>query len=102
MQGVDAQWVLNVVMGILVSGLAWWNGTMWGEIKDLRRQHADHTGEVNKLQVLVVGNYVTREELRDSMREMTQTVTNRIDRMADKMDSQLGDIYDELKNKVDK
>lgn len=98
----NAIWLLDLLIGVILAGLAWWNTTMWGEIKELRRRSHDQAGEVNKLQVLMVGSYVTREELRDSMREMTSTVTSRIDRLSDKMDEQLKDIYDELKHKVDK
>lgn len=98
----NAAWLLDVLLMVVAGGLSWWNKTMWAEIKELRRNSHAQAGEVNKLQVLMVGSYVTREELRDSMREMTATVTNRIDRMSDKMDSQLAGLYDELKHKVDK
>jgi hypothetical protein len=113
MTSENGLWLLDILIGVLITGLAWWNTTMWNELKALSRKlderdtemrnrlHAQ-AGEINKLNVLVVGGYVTREELRDSMREMTTAVTGRIDRLSDKMDGQLGDIYDELKHKVDK
>lgn len=113
MTSENGLWLLDLLIGSLIAGLAWWNVNMWNELKLLNRKldereselrnrlHAQ-AGEINKLNVLVVGGYVTREELRDSMKEMTATVTGRIDRLSDKMDSQLSDIYDELKHKVDK
>ena len=113
MTSENGLWLLDILIGVVLAGLAWWNTTMWNEMKLLARKlderdaemrsrlHAQ-AGEINKLNVLVVGGYVTREELRDSMREMTATVTGRIDRLSDKMDGQLSDIYDELKHKVDK
>lgn len=98
----NALWALNILISVVIAGLAWWNTTMWGEIKESRRRGHDLAGEVAKLQVFVAGSYATREELRDSMREMTAAVTSRLDKLDAKMDSQLGDLYDELKQKADK
>lgn len=98
----DTQWLINFLLGIVLAGISWWNKTMWSELKETRRRIHDQAGEVNKLQILVAGTYVTRQEMEKSMHIMTQTVMNRFDRMEDKLDSQLGDIYGELKNKVDK
>lgn len=109
----NALWLLDTLIGVVLAGMAWWMNTMWGEIKavqkhieereaDTRKRLHDQAAEITKLNVLVVGGYVTREELRDNMREMTTAVTGRIDRLDKKMDDHLNSIYEELKHKVDK
>lgn len=90
------------VLSLLAAGLSWWNKTMWQEIKDLRVKNHDQVNEINKLNLLVVGQYMTRTEMQTLVREMTHELGTKIDRMEDKIDSQLADIYDELKHKVDK
>jgi undecaprenyl pyrophosphate synthase len=98
----NSLWAMDILIGVVLAGLSWWNTTMWNELKETRRRVHDQTNEVNKLNVFVVGNFVSREELRDSMREMTAAVTGRIDKMEVSMDRKMADIYTELKHKVDK
>lgn len=93
---------VEVLLGIIVIGLGWWNTTMWAEIKDLRVQDIKAGAEMTRLQILIAGNYITREELRDSMREMTLAVTNRIDQLGSTVNTQLTILHEDLKDKADK
>lgn len=127
----QVQWLLELLVALLFAGFGAWNMLIMrrgdaiqahadqrvdaatesanrqieaaqAEIKDLRMKVHAQDGEVNKLNVLVAGSYVTREELRDHLREMTTTVTTRIDKLDTTMRDQMSDIYDELKQKADK
>jgi uncharacterized membrane protein YccF (DUF307 family) len=93
---------VDALLGIVVIGLGWWNTTMWSEIKDLRIRDSESSKEMTRLQVLIAGNYITREELRDSMREMTMAVTNRIDQLGATVNTQLTVLHEDLKDKADK
>lgn len=91
-------WFINLLTGVVLAGLAWWNNDMRAEHKKLRDRVDAQQGQINALQVLVAGTYITRDEFRQDIKELTQTMTEGFD----KMDSKMGDIYDELKHKVDK
>ena len=93
---------IEVLLGIIVIGLGWWNSAMWAEIKDLRIRDIKAGEEMTRLQVLIAGNYITREELRDSMREMTMAVTSRIDQLGATVNTQLTVLHEDLKDKADK
>jgi hypothetical protein len=93
---------VEVLLGIIVIGLGWWNSAMWAEIKDLRIRDIKADEEMTRLQVLIAGNYITREELRDSMREMTMAVTSRIDQLGTTVNTQLTVLHEDLKDKADK
>lgn len=94
----QAQWALNAVGGLVIGGMSWWMNTMWAEIKELRKARHEQQGEIAKLQILVVGDYVRQETFNKSI----QAVTDAVNRGFDKIDSKMDDIYDELKHKMDK
>lgn len=98
----DQQWLVDTLLGVVIAGLSWWNKTMWAELKEARRRSHEQAVEVNKLQILVAGTYVTRAEMEKSVQGMTQIMMTRFDRMEDKINSTLSDIYSELKQKADK
>lgn len=91
-------WLLDGLLGLVVLGLGWWVNTMWNETKANHRYLDELQSKIASVELRMVGSYVTREEMRESVREIADTVNRRFDRI----DSQLGDIYEELKHKVDK
>ena len=98
----ETQWIINALFGVIVLGLTTWANNMWSELKALRHRDEQKTHDISALQILVVGNYVKRDELRDIMKDMTQEIIGRISHMEKKVDSGFSELYDELKHKVDK
>lgn len=94
----NAKWLIDVLFVVIFAGISWWNATMWSELKDLRRRQHDQNNEINKLNILVVGNYVTRPELEHQMSKLTET----LNRGFEKMDKHMAELYTELKHKADK
>lgn len=90
--------VIDFLLGIVMICLSGAITLMWAELKTVRAKNHDQQGEIHKLNLLVAGNYVSRTELDHHMKRLEDTMA----RGFDKMERQMGDIYDELKHKVDK
>lgn len=99
---IDLVWVINGLAGLLVLILGTLVGNIWLEIKALRAAKHHHTTELSALKILIVGDYVKREELKDLMREVTSELRTGFQQIEHKMESNLSQLYDELKNKADK
>ena len=99
---MDSLKALEVLLSIVVVGLGWWNTVIWAELKDARTRLHDHAGEVSKLQILVAGGYVTRQEMQFALHDMTSSLSLQIEKLAGKVDKQLDGLYAELKHKADK
>lgn len=54
---------------------------MWSAIKDGRKEHQRLAEKVNNVEVLVAGQYVTRDEFNQTMK----SVDAKLDRIADKV-----------------
>ena len=99
---IDLVWVVNGLVSVLTLILGALVANIWLEIKALRQAKHNHTTELAALKILVVGDYVKREELKDIMREVTGEVRSGFQQIERKMESNLSQLYDELKNKADK
>jgi hypothetical protein len=93
---------VEILLGIVVIGLGWWNTVIWAELKDARVRGHTRDGRVSALEVLVAGGYVTRPEMQAAVRDMTTSLSGQLDKLSAKMDSQLAALYAELKHKADK
>lgn len=76
-------WVFGVANIILGAALKW----IYDAHRDLRKADEKLTEKVNKIEVVVAGEYVKREEF---------------DRIADAIFSKLDKIYEKLEQKADK
>jgi uncharacterized membrane protein YeaQ/YmgE (transglycosylase-associated protein family) len=54
--------LFNIVVGVAGALGGWWLNTTWQSLKDLTKQDQILAEKVGKIEVLVAGNYVTREE----------------------------------------
>lgn len=99
---IDLVWVVNGLVSVLTLILGALVANIWLEIKALWQAKHNHTTELAALKILVVGDYVKREELKDIMREVTGEVRSGFQQIERKMESNLSQLYDELKNKADK
>lgn len=98
----DAVWIIDILIGLLLTLVGVLMNNMWKEIQDLRRAKHAHTSEIAALKILVVGDYVKRDELRDIMKDITTEMKTGFTNLNSRIDSGFSELYDELKHKVDK
>jgi uncharacterized protein YeeX (DUF496 family) len=77
-----AQNLFNVIFMIASALAGWWLKNMWDALRDLQDADKDLADKVSRVEVLVAGNYVTRDELARSM----QNVVTHLERIEDKLD----------------
>jgi len=83
----DYQVLFNIVVGILGAIGGWLLNTMWSSLKDLQAADTKLAEKVNAIEVLVAGQYVTREEFTITMQavfakldKIQETLSNKVDR----------------------
>jgi hypothetical protein len=79
--------LINALIAVVGSGFGWILKVVWDAVKDLQRADDQLIEKVNKIEVLVAGEYVKREDFRADM-----------DRLFDKLDQ----IDKKLDGKADK
>lgn len=57
--------------------LGWWLNTVWASVNELRRADRELAEKVASIEVLVAGEYVTRDEFNNVMSQ----VFNKLDRI---------------------
>ena len=86
MDGDFFQTGFNVVVGILMMIFGWLLNTLYTTIRDLQMADEKLTDKVNKIEVLVVGNYPTRSEFDskiDALFEKLDKIDSKLDRKVD-------------------
>lgn len=67
--------IINIGAGAIVKG-------MWDSLKELKTTDSHLSDKVNAIEVLVVGNYVKKDELERYM----HAIFNKLDKIFDKLD----------------
>ena len=67
--------IINIGAGAIVKG-------MWDSLKELKSTDSQLSDKVNAIEVLVVGNYVKKDELERYM----GAIFNKLDKIFDKLD----------------
>ncbi len=78
----SAQTLFNWAVGVAGALGGWWMKAIWEALKDLQDADKALSDKVASIEVLVAGNYVTRDELARSM----QNVVTHLERIEDKLD----------------
>ena len=60
---METQEVINVLLGLLCALLGWLMNEIWTAVKDLRTADEELVTRITSIEILVAGQYVTREEL---------------------------------------
>lgn len=63
----DHQTLFDIVVALLGALGGWWLNAMWGSIKELQAVDRDLAEKVASIEILVAGQYVTREEYTNSL-----------------------------------
>lgn len=77
------QQLFNVVLGVACALGGWWMKAMWESLKDLQVADKALVEKVSKIEVLVAGEYVKR----DDFQEFSKAIFTKLDRIEDKVDS---------------
>jgi hypothetical protein len=73
---LDAQTAFNIVVGILISGAAWWAKEIWNAVAKLRE-------DVHLVELSLPSNYVRKDEFSDAIKQ----INDKLDRISDKLDA---------------
>lgn len=84
---MDMQMILNTLFGVIAVLFGWLARIMWESIKDLQKSGSDTAEKVQRIEVLVAGDYVRKDDL---------------DRKIDAIFTKLDKIHDKLDTKQDK
>ena len=82
-----SQEIYNIVLGLAGTLGGWWLKVMWDSLKELQAADKDLVEKVSRIEVLVAGNYVRREEFDRAVERLFVKLDNieiKIDAKADK------------------
>lgn len=73
--------MFNIGIGIISSMLGWWLNNVWTALKDLQEADRELAEKVASIEILVAGQYVTRDEFNNVLSQ----VFNKLDRIIEKL-----------------
>lgn len=77
---MDTQTIINIVAGVLLSGMGWFARELWGAVKKLRE-------DLHRLEVDMPKSYVSKDDMDKRMEHiesMFQRIYDKLDAKADK------------------
>lgn len=95
---MNDQVVLNVLGGVCLAGIGWWVKTIWERVTKLEASDASMVERVHTIELLVIGDYVKKDDLARTVEMFMQ----RVDLSDKKMERRLDSIDSKLDNKQDK
>lgn len=81
------QTIINIAIAAIGALIMFLLNAVWNAIKDLQKADEKISEQVNKVEVLIVGNYVKREEFTrqfDEMFKLLRSIENSINERFDK------------------
>lgn len=86
---MDLQIAFNIAVGIAGFLGGFVLKAVWDGLKDLRASDKELADKVQTIEVLVVGQYVTWESLKDMMKP----IENKLDRIMEKLDTKADKVH---------
>ena len=83
---MDHQMMFNIGIGIISSMLGWWLNNVWTALKDLQNADRELAEKVASIEVLVAGQYVTRDEFNNVLSQVFSKLDRIIDKLNEKAD----------------
>lgn len=84
---MELQVLFNIVIGVASALCGWWLKVMWDSLRDLRTMDQALSEKVSRIEVLVAGEYVKKEDFERSIQRLFDKLDHiemKIDRKADK------------------
>ncbi len=79
------QQIINILIGVVGTAGGWWMKVMHESLKDLQKEDKALADKVAKIEVLVAGDYVKKEEFS----KMADALFAKLDRIEDKLDGKV-------------
>ena len=77
---MDAQTIINIVAGAVLTVLGWFGRELWGAIKELQR-------DMREIEINLPTNYVKKEDFSKSLteiKELCDKIFDKLDKLNDK------------------
>lgn len=87
MESLDAQWLINGLIGLVMFCLGYILNGVRQSVRDLQREDSALADKVQRIEVLVAGQYVKRSEFSEMCNKLfakLDAIAEKIDRKADK------------------
>ena len=84
---MEDQNIINLLGGFISAIIGWLLKTLWQAVGDLQKSDVELADKVNRIEVLVAGEYVKRDEFQGSLDRLfakLEQIEAKIDRKADK------------------
>jgi len=82
---VTLQDMFNIAVALSGFLGGWWVKTIWESLKDLQKVDKDLAEKVSGIEILVAGQYVKRDELK----ELGDAIFRKLDKIEDKLDAKV-------------
>ena len=79
---MDSQDIINVLIGIVGTGLGYY-------LNSLNKAVTSLSDKVQHIEVLVAGQYVSKQEFRDEFKNLYEVINNKLDRIDSKLDNKV-------------
>jgi hypothetical protein len=84
---MEDQNIINLLGGFISAIIGWLLKTLWQAVGDLQKSDVELADKVNRIEVLVAGEYVKRDEFQGALDRLfikLEQIEAKIDRKADK------------------
>lgn len=81
----DIQMTFNTLFGVIAVLFGWLARIMWTSIRDLQQSGLDTAEKVQKIEVLVAGDYVRKADLDKKV----DAIFMKLDKISDKLDEKV-------------
>lgn len=83
---MDHQTMFNVAIGLISAMLGWWLNNVWTSLKELQTADKELAEKVASIEILVAGQYVTRDEFNNVLNQVFAKLDKIIDAVNRKAD----------------
>ena len=83
-----SQDIYNIIVGVAGALGGWWLKVMWETLKELQQADKELVDKVSRIEVLVAGNYVKREDFDRTIERLFDKLDHielKIDQKADRL-----------------
>lgn len=86
---MDAQAMFNLFVSIVGAAGGWWLNTVWRAVSDLQRQDRELADKLGRVEVLVAGDYVRKDEFLSRVDAMETHLVRKLDQIDAKVDGKV-------------
>jgi len=78
--------LFNIGIGLISAMLGWWLNNVWTSLKELQNADRELAEKVASIEILVAGQYVTRDEFNNVLNQVFNKLDKIIDAVNKKVD----------------